>query len=521
MLALALALPPAVILASAWAPERALGQSKGDVDDARKRMEKAQALFQQEKYAEAVTEFEAAYDKHHYEAFLFNAAFSAEKAGDRQRAIARYKEFLDKNPTASDSADIKQTIARLEAELAGPPDGGATGDGGEADGGAPPPPPPVATPSKTTMRSLVVIESEPPGAPLSIWERTDPTAPKFDPAGPNKGWRQVTSGARTPHDLPLGVGHYHVIIEKFQDYRRSETDMNLAPGYVYRFKANLSQGAFLGLLRIKPSVEGAKVYVDDPPPHKHAPTGRGTVDALVESGDHQVWVVAPGHETFSKKVHVEHGDAVDVAAELARVGWGILRIDGNTDEIEVEIDGKSQGVYRAQSGPLRLELPAGRHQVEIDSSGKKAYEGEVDIPRGQEVAVHATLIDSYGRGKAIAAGIGAVGAGVAGYLLLKQSDKGGDDADLFKAVSTGCFIGAGVLGVASVFLFIYDPNPDSLLKVDRARDLEENAPPAQKVGVRVVPMIDMGAPARPPTATVPTSRALGPTGSGLLVEGRF
>src|SRR5688572_11095249 len=94
------------------------------VEDARHRMEKGQELFQQAKYAEAMSEFEAAYQAHPFGAFIFNAALCAEKSGDRQRAIAHYKTYLDKNPSATDASEIKATIARLETELTTVPDGG-------------------------------------------------------------------------------------------------------------------------------------------------------------------------------------------------------------------------------------------------------------------------------------------------------------------------------------------------------------------------------------------------------------
>ena len=118
------------------------------------------------------------------------------------------------------------------------------------------------------IRSLVLVDSEPKGAPLTIYERTVATAAPFKHGGKNEGWRKVVSDIKTPKDLTLRVGHYHVVIEAFRDFKRSDTQINLSPGHVYTFKANLSQGEFLSFLRVKSNVENAKVYLDDPPPHK-------------------------------------------------------------------------------------------------------------------------------------------------------------------------------------------------------------------------------------------------------------
>ena len=61
------------------------------------------------------------------------------------------------------------------------------------------------------------------------------------------------------------------------------------------FKANLSQGAFLGHLDVTANFEGAAIYVDDPPPHKKPPWGRAPHSGLIEPGEHKGWVEAPGH----------------------------------------------------------------------------------------------------------------------------------------------------------------------------------------------------------------------------------
>jgi tetratricopeptide (TPR) repeat protein len=500
----------------------ALGQAgkKHDaavVEQARQRMETGQALFSQGRYAQAMAEFEAAYATQPYGAFLYNAAVAAEKAKDLQRAIAHYKEFLASDPNAPDAPEIKAVIDRLEKVLSAPPDAdaGAPGDGGAPDGGATDGGAADVAPDAETaarMRSLVLLESDPPGAPLVIYERTFPTAPPWKEGAP--GWKKILSGIKTPQDISLNIGHYHVVVEPFQDYHRSETDISLAPGHVYTFKANLSQGAFLGFLKIKSPVEGAKIYVDDPPPHKHAPAGRTPYSGLVESGAHTLWIEAPGYTTYEKKVDVAHGDTVQFVAELEHVDYGYLRIDGNSDEVTIEIDGQKQEPFKNVTGPVRIKVPAGKHKVVLDASGRKKFRGEIEVPRGQEVGVHATLIDLYPRGKAIGFGVLSAGAIAGGIVTLPETkivinkdDPNVDKSrvDLFRGVSTGLFIGAGVFTAASLFFSFYDPDPNSLVKLDKAMDLKDEDEKKAALAPRVKAIAPM----------------IGQSTGGLMVGGTF
>lgn len=480
----------------------AFGAEGGDAQLARERMDRGQALFTQSKFEEALAEFEGAYQVLPYTAFLYNAAVAAERAKDRQRAILRYTEYLEKESGSSDAEEIRGIIARLQKELAEPPP--------EVTEGAAPVAVDVAATPPTGLRSLVVVESDPPGAPLAIFERVDPGAPRFKEGAENPGWQRTHADRKTPTNFSLPIGHYHVVIEKFQDYHRSETDINVVPGHVYNFKANLSQGEFLAFVRVTSNVEGAKIYLDDPPPHKNAPWGRVPHSGLVNMGEHQLWIESSGYEPSNAKFFAEHGETSVVNVALSRVGYGGLLVDGNADEIDVEVNGQPSGTFVASGAgaPLRVQLPAGKHWVSIDASGRKAYEGEVTVPHGQDLSVHATLVDSPPITGAILAGVGAVGAGVGGYFLLQRANTLEDDAanaetnkeredleserGLMKGFSTGAFIGGGVLAAVSIFLFIYDPYPDSMVRVEAPKEFDAIEKPAV-TGFRVTPAISYDA----------------------------
>jgi tetratricopeptide (TPR) repeat protein len=490
----------------AWGAGPAAGGKQGTAfEEARRRMERGQGLFSQGRYQEALGEFQAAYDTLPYGAFLYNAALSADKAGDRARAIALYRRFLMDDPGAPDAPEIRATVERLQRELAtavppadadaGPDaaasesDGGLSVDGGasETDAGVPVVAPVATSPTPADaqtlaeVRSLVFVDTEPPGAPLSIYERTSASEQAF-PANAGgdapAGWRRIVSGVSTPHDLSLRVGDYHVVIEPFQDFKRSETDIRLASGHVYIFKANLSQGSFLGFVDVKSPVEGARIYLDDPPPHKNAPWGRAPHGGLLTTGAHQLWIEAPGYEPFTAKIAVKHGQTVSVEAKLGRVSHGFLRISANASEIEVEVDGEPRGTWQSGAVPLRVKVPAGTHQLGIDASGRNKYQGEVEVPRGQEVPIEGHLIESRSWATPITLAVLAAGAAAGGVVFNRISAGETDPSkhDIYYWVGNGFFIGGGALALASIVSFIYDPTEDSLARQGKPRDLSDEEP---------------------------------------------
>jgi hypothetical protein len=485
--------------ATAWAPTAWAqgGANPKSVEQARQRMDKGQALFAQGRYKEALEEFEGAYDAHPFGAFLYNAALAAEKAGDKQRAIARYNQFIASDPNSPYVDQIKTKVRELEEELSKVPPEGQGGEPNKPPEPAPAAPVPADQATLNEVRSLVFVESDPPGAPIEIHERVVATAAAFRPGATNPGWRRIVSGEKTPKDLSLKVGHYHVVIEAFQDYKRSATDINLAPGHVYTFKANLSQGEFLAFLRIRSNVEGAKVYLDDPPPHRGAPWLRTPKGGQVNQGEHEIWVEAPGYKPFRKKVVTPHGETVDVDAQLERVDHGYLIVDGNIGVMEIKVDDQPHSSYNSRGEPVRLRLPAGKHKVLFDGDGRKIFEGELEVPRGQEQAVHARLAELYPRGAAIGFGIASGAFIVGGVLMHLESQKPEDhEPDLITFFEVGRFVAFGLGGVLtglSIFYSIYDPYPDSLIKLDKPRDFpedgEEEKPQRTMQSARVRPVL--------------------------------
>jgi hypothetical protein len=473
----------------------ASGKTAGQqIESIRRRMETGLALFVGGKPQEAAAEFEAGYAEHPYSAFLFNAGVCFQKLGERDKALERYKEYLRVDPTAPDIQTVQQRIAALEAEKAAALAAAAAAPVG--DGGAPPPPPPPPPPSENipasdqSLRSLVIVETEPPGAPLRVFIANDDQAPAFKLGAENPAWKPVSS-ASSPTSLSLAVGRYHIVVDKFADFNVSETDIKVSPGHVHHFKANLSQGVFMSFLRVAANVRGAHVWLDDP---KRARPEWGTTPygELVPAGTHQVLIEIPGFLPMSTQVTLEHGEQKELEVRLARVDFGVVRVQADAASAKVKVDGILRGIWMSGEAPLDVQLKAGRHRLVIDSDGRKSFEGEVDVPKGQILPVSAKLIPKYPRGgawtQAVLGGV-LIGTGIFFgvesnklYDQLEADRAAGvlDDSDsratrgrIYAIAADVGFVAGGVLAGLATYNFIKDPLPESSIETKRAEEFED------------------------------------------------
>jgi tetratricopeptide (TPR) repeat protein len=117
----ALVAATAVALAPAHAqPEGGAKPSVSDSDRsvARRHFERGKELHAAGKYQEAATEYLAAYDRFPAPAFLYNVAQVYRLAGDKQNALENYRKYLAQEPDGEGSADAREFVATLEAQLA-------------------------------------------------------------------------------------------------------------------------------------------------------------------------------------------------------------------------------------------------------------------------------------------------------------------------------------------------------------------------------------------------------------------
>jgi tetratricopeptide (TPR) repeat protein len=93
-------------------------EEQSSIERARDHMERGQALYLQARFEEAAAEFEAAYQAQAFSAFLYNAGVALERAGQTQRAIEFFEQYLSRDPDASDARPVRDRIARRRTNAA-------------------------------------------------------------------------------------------------------------------------------------------------------------------------------------------------------------------------------------------------------------------------------------------------------------------------------------------------------------------------------------------------------------------
>ncbi len=351
------------------------------VDSIRRFMEKGQALFVTGQYSKSAEVFEAGYEMHPYSAFLFNAGVAYEKADRLADALSRFKKYAEVDPNAPDSAEVQKRIARIEQALV---------DQNQAEKSGKKSKPQVVSIEESATKSLVVVETEPPGAQVHFYRQVIADA-LFHATGDNPGYKLIFS-ASAPANASLDVGKYHILVDKMGDFNASESDLEVISGHVHQLKLNLSQGAFMAYLRVTATPKHARVFLDDPTGEK-TPWGTVPHGELVPTGQHEVLITAPGYVPITRNLTFSEGQKENIAVDLVRVDFGTLRIDSNAPQIQVAVDGRPIGTWSAGKPPLEVErLKAGPHQVSITSPKRKPLLGTVVVPRGQVQLVRAHMV---------------------------------------------------------------------------------------------------------------------------------
>jgi hypothetical protein len=98
---------------AAAAPARA-----DDVAEAKARFRRGAELYRQQRWGEAMAEFEAAYRLKPHGAIHFNVARCRERLEDWPGALRSYHDYLREVPDATDRAAVRASMARLEERLA-------------------------------------------------------------------------------------------------------------------------------------------------------------------------------------------------------------------------------------------------------------------------------------------------------------------------------------------------------------------------------------------------------------------
>lgn len=459
---------------------------KTPIEEAREHMERGQALYGANRYIEAAEEFLRAYEAQPFSAFLYNAGVAYEKVDDPGRAADYFARFLQTDPQASNAAKLHARIERLRgvararaAERAAAESGATLAELEEAraqlaevQGQL------AALGGRDGFKSLLNVTSTPSDAEVVVKD-----------ARGEELYRG--SGERFTQTLDPGA---YVVEVTHPRYTTISAPINVAPAVVNVVLAEMSQGQFLGFLRVQTSVPGASVFIDDRGP---GALGRTPFQNAVRIGKHHLWIDKPGYKTVERDVTVGVGDDPLVSVELARVEHGRINVVANDPKAQVFVDGKRVGTV-----PIETDLSSGQHTVKVSAEGMKSWKQDVQVQRGQMTPLRVRMRPKVGRkGAWVTAGVaaGVLGGSIAVAMVGKglQDDlaaerKAGtlrsddDRADrgryMWIGADAGFGLAAGLAGLAT-FYFLRDPLPDSEGRVLEPRDWAFDLSP-QRVGAR-------------------------------------
>lgn len=179
-------------------------------------------------------------------------------------------------------------------------------------------------------------------------------------------------------------------------------------------------------LMISTQVSGAKAAID-----KESP-GETPVIRDVSEGPHDVSVTAEGYFPATQTATAVRGRLVVVEVELKPMPAVVaLRVEGGA---LVSIDGRVAGTTPF-ARPLELE--AGKHLITVSKRGRHIWGQEVEVKRGEELALDVSLRTTGQRkgayGVMLGAGVTYLAAGVYAFLTLSAD---GDASDLLDVSQT-------------------------------------------------------------------------------------
>ena len=405
--------PAAAAPAEESTPDKSLGAAK-------EAFETAQNVFVRGEYAVAAEQFLSAYEQKPYPAFLFNVAVSYEKAKQLEKAKQYFEKYLEKDPNASDAAQVKLRLDVIDKLLAPPPaaaaavaPAAATGApgvppagraprppppaGGRRPAGAPrprrapaatpparrPPPPPPASPVLPDIetKGLVVIDSKPQGATIYLNDKRDGAVRQDALAGlagieagpPDPGVEGVEArGARDQPALRQADRRLHRAVRGALP-RLGRDDLE-RPG---RRRVHRSQGH----RRHRPDA------VHRPPQARQAHHLRREVSASNPSSGTST--SSPARRRSTRWTCKPSAEGLGQRSPGATAAGGRLIVDDKF----------------GCATPCRAEVTPGKHEILVEKKGMEDYEADLDLPRGIETTIEVQMSARPPRTRAITTAI--------------------------------------------------------------------------------------------------------------------
>ena len=300
--------------------------------EAQKQWDSALALYKNGQWDGARTSFYAAWEASKNPRVLFNVAICEKNLGRYARAIESLKKELADGKgqlTPEEEADVKAQITGLEQFVA-----------------------------------ELTIDVNEPGAEIFIDESKVGTSPLPGPVSVQLGERRIRASK-------AGFTEGRETIEL-----KGGASGRVAIKLAASVKTTLVNVSVVGPTNAVVKVDGKEV---GPAPYK------GQVGVSVEP--HQFSAEAPGYVTATQSAVVRDGEPLNLTLQLAQDQQkGKLIVLAQPEGATIDIDGKTVGASRWE-GPVDV----GSHQIVVRKQGHYTWSYDVDVPRGGERSVSASL----------------------------------------------------------------------------------------------------------------------------------
>ncbi|AMN45672.1 hypothetical protein ACG33_00830 [Steroidobacter denitrificans] len=200
---------------------------------------------------------------------------------------------------------------------------------------------------------------------VSISVVTDPAQARLDLDGP-------APIVRFGGHVLLRSGSYRIRAQQ-DGYASAHIDVTVTKEPNQRFRLELAK--LPGRLQIDVPVS-AKIEVDG----KEQGVAPGEFE--LAAGRHTVSITAPRYRPFSDTLEIEGGGKTQVFSPQLEPDWALVEVKSAPPGAEVRVDGRRVGVT-----PLRTEILAGSHPLELRLAGFKSWTTDVQIEAGQPVSL--------------------------------------------------------------------------------------------------------------------------------------
>jgi hypothetical protein len=300
--------------------------------DAQKHWDTAIALYQRGQWDGARTSFNAAYEASKNPRVLFNVAVCDKNLGRYARAIETFKKELAEGKgqlSAEEEADVKTQITGLEQFVA-----------------------------------QLSIDVNEPGAEVFVDDAKVGVSPLPGPVSVSVGERRIRA-------TKAGFADGRDALE-LKSGATGKVSLKLVPNLKTAIVSVNVVGPANAVVKIDGKEVGAAPY-------------RGQVSVSAEP--HQFSAEAPGYVPATQSAVVKENEPLNLTLQLSQEQQkGKLLVSAKPEGSTIEIDGKPVGSTRWE-GPVDV----GTHQVVVKKQGHYPWSYDVEVPKGGERTVSASL----------------------------------------------------------------------------------------------------------------------------------